>query len=802
MAASRRAASSIAGPVLIAAGTLFALRGFVFGANLTDAHPDILTFWLPRFSFLGRSLAAGHIPLWNPFEMVGYRFAADPQAGWTYLPPMALFAGFSPGVAIRAFIVVNPLLAGFGMYAFLRTERLGALAATAAGLSLAMMMGTSEIAVSLPFAGMLAWTPVVLLGAAGYRRTDRWSRRILWMGLSGLAWSQVANAHMSHGLIMCTLLVTAYLGAGLVADVRAGTLSGRVAVGRAGLFMAFLPLASLAVLIPRLAFLGASSLQGGYDAIGAPLTRGAEDAPIIPNGVWAGWPFALGVTPGAYAGAALLLAVPLALRASARRSLVIAFGGALALTWCFMLDAVIGTGWVRSLLLRVPYGDVYLHNPGRMRYVAILAVPVLGAAGIQGLRDAPMPWRRAAVWVGAGVVLWLVLPLALGGTPARFAMLAVAMLVAAPVVVALAAADGVRWAPVALAALLVVDLGASALYAQTRHGETVTTGLEGANAGNLVPQPLPYPDVDLDAFLAAPPFVEAIGDAPYLTWAPPAAYYEKGYLFAQTPQDWPGLTMSRGTLFGVRDVLGYNPVQLPRYWDYIRARSPLSIFYNASVIDLPDENDVRLLGVHYLLEPTGLPQLLPGDVVKRADGFDLIELHDAAPRVSVLDSWDVLPSEADAIARVAGGGVNPMSAATLESDPGIAMRRQGLGFPHDGTFQEVTPEDVRIEVDAGDPSIVLVRTAYDPGWSATVDGRPARLLPADGLLMGIPVRPGTHRIRLTYRDDDVTRGLQAGALVWLGLAVGYLLALARERRRRGTTRRRSPRPRGAEAPPR
>jgi hypothetical protein len=792
MAASRRAAASLAGPLLIAAGTLFALRGFVFGANLTDAHPDILTFWLPRFSFLGRSLAAGHIPLWNPFEMVGYRYAADPQGGWTYLPPMALFAWLSPGVAIRAFIVFNPLLAGLGMYAFLRKETLGPLAATAAGLSLAMMMGASEIAVSLPFAGMLAWTPIVLLGAAGYRRTDRWSRRLLWMGLAGLAWSQVANAHMSHGLIMCTLLVSACLGVGLAADVRAGRLRGTVALGRGALFLAFLPLASLPVLIPRLAFLGASSLQGGYDAIGEPLKRGAEDAPIIPNGVWAGWPFALGVTPGAYAGAAVLLAVPLALRASARRSLVVAFGGALALTWLFMLDEVMGADWIHSLLLKVPYGDVYLHNPGRMRYVAILVVPVLGAAGIQGLRDAPMPWRRATVWVGAGVALWLVLPLAMGGTPARFGLLAVAMLVAAPVVVALAAADGVRWAPAALAAVLVVDLGASALYAQTRHGETVTTGLEGERAGNLIAQPLPYPDVDLDAFLTPPPFVETIGDAPYLTWAPPAAYYEKGYLFAQTPQDWPGLTMSRGTLFGVRDVLGYNPVQLPRYWDYIRARSPLSIFYNASVIDLPRATDTALLGVRYLLAPTGLPQPLPGDVVKRADGFDLIELHGAAPWVSVLDSWTVLASEDDALARVTQADFDPGSGVVLESDPGVEQRLGGLALRGDGTFREVTPEDVRIEVDAVDPSIVLVRTAYDPGWSATVDGEATDVLPADGLLMGIPVKTGPHRIRLTYRDADVTRGLRAGALAWLGLAVGYLLALSRERRHRRTSRTQRP----------
>jgi hypothetical protein len=784
MVASRRVAATLAGPLLIVIGTLFALRGFVFGANLTDAHPDILTFWLPRFSFLGRSLAAGHVPLWNPFEMLGYRYAADPQGGWTYLPPMMLFGWLSPGVAIRAFIVFNPLLAGLGLYTFLRKETLGALAATAAGLSLAMMMGASEIAVSLPFAGMLAWTPIVLLAASGYRRTDRWSRRLLWLGLGGLAWSQVANAHMSHGLIMCTLLTVAYLGVGLVADVRERRIGAGDALGRGALFLAFLPLASLPVLIPRLAFLGASSLQGGYDAIGEPLKKSVEDVPIIPNGVWAGWPLALGVSPGAYAGAALLLAVPLALRASARRGLVVAFGGALALAWFLMLDEVVGTGWVRSLLLKVPYGDVYLHNPGRMRYLAILAVPVLGAAGIQGLRDAPMPWRRAAAWVGAGVALWLLLPLAAGGTPVRFGLLAAAMLVAAPVVVALAAADGMRWAPAALAVVLVLDLGANALYAQTRHGETVTTGLEPAEGGNLVPQPLPYPDVDLDALLAPPPFVERIGDAPYLTWAPPAAYYEKGYLFAQTPQDWPGLTMSRGTLFGVRDVLGYNPIQLPRYWDYIRARSPLSIFYNASVIDLPRATDVQLLGLRYLLVPTGLAQPLPGDVVARAGGFDLIELRFASPRVTVHDSWSVAASRDEALAQVTRPDFDPGSGVVLESDPGISPQLFGPSFPREGTFHETTPEDVRIQVDAAYPSIVLVRTAYDPGWSATVDGRPAQVLPADGLLLGIPVEAGPHRIRLTYHDPDVTRGLQAGLIVWLGLAVAYLVALIRERRRR------------------
>ena len=156
-----RAAGRLAtwlGPLLILGSVLFALRGSVVDGGLTNQHPDLLTFWLPRWAFLGDSVSAGRIPLWNPFEMAGYRFAADPQSGWLAAPPMVLFSLFSPGTALRLFIVLNPLLAGLGTYAFLRREDLGRAAATVGGLVLAMTMSTSTIAISLPFAGALAWT--------------------------------------------------------------------------------------------------------------------------------------------------------------------------------------------------------------------------------------------------------------------------------------------------------------------------------------------------------------------------------------------------------------------------------------------------------------------------------------------------------------------------------------------------------------------------------------------------------------------------------------------------------------------
>jgi len=48
---------------------LVELHAFAFGGRLTLQHVDVLSQWLPTYCFLGKSIAAGHIPAWNPFVM-------------------------------------------------------------------------------------------------------------------------------------------------------------------------------------------------------------------------------------------------------------------------------------------------------------------------------------------------------------------------------------------------------------------------------------------------------------------------------------------------------------------------------------------------------------------------------------------------------------------------------------------------------------------------------------------------------------------------------------------------------------
>ena len=46
--------------------------------------------------------------------------------------------------------------------------------------------------------------------------------------------------------------------------------------------------------------------------------------------------------------------------------------------------------------------------------------------------------------------------------------------------------------------------------------------------------------------------------------------------------------------------------------------------------------------------------------------------------------------------------------------------------------------------------IVVLSASYDPGWTVTIDDRPASTEMVAPALVAAPVRPGTHRIAFTY----------------------------------------------------
>ncbi|HLJ56525.1 MAG TPA: YfhO family protein [Chthonomonadaceae bacterium] len=80
------------------------------------------------------------------------------------------------------------------------------------------------------------------------------------------------------------------------------------------------------------------------------------------------------------------------------------------------------------------------------------------------------------------------------------------------------------------------------------------------------------------------------------------------------------------------------------------------------------------------------------------------------------------------------------------------------------TYRSDRPGRAEVAADAGPSSAMLVisSTAY-PGWKATVDGVPAPLYCADGLVTGVALPPGQHHVELKYLPD----GLRVGGYISL-----------------------------------
>jgi hypothetical protein len=148
-----------------------------------------------------------------------------------------------------------------------------------------------------------------------------------------------------------------------------------------------------------------------------------------------------------------------------------------------------------------------------------------------------------------------------------------------------------------------------------------------------------------------------------------------------------------------------------------------------------------------------------------------------------------------ALARAVRAVASPTEAIEVASQPGF---QESGGVAVEGMLQPVAgaegqalvvrdgAERIEMQVVADRPSVVVVRDAFAPGWSATVNGERAPVLRADGRHRAVPVPAGTSRVLLSYRPPGLAGGLLAAAAsALLLLSLGRLSRVRKERSGRG-----------------
>lgn len=137
--------------------------------------------------------------------------------------------------------------------------------------------------------------------------------------------------------------------------------------------------------------------------------------------------------------------------------------------------------------------------------------------------------------------------------------------------------------------------------------------------------------------------------------------------------------------------------------------------------------------------------------------------------------------------------VTPEGALAFAADPRVAALRSAVveaAVPPgvaggDAVVVRDEAELVTVRTSSTGPSLLVLNDAWAEGWSATVDGRPSPIHPANYAARGVFVEAGVHEVAFTYRTPMLAVGWAIAGAAALGAAAFALLAARRARRAGG-----------------
>lgn len=667
-------------------------------------------FWAD-LAFARDALAEGSLPLWNPYDRVGYPFLAEPQSSMfdpmtLALVGLALVLGSAPAWLIMLKSVVCFGLAGSGMAAFLRELKLPS---WAVGLGAALMVLSPRMDKLKDQSALwpTAWVGWLLLALERCASAPS-PRRGLWLGVAA---ALVLNAGYPPTAFRLLLLVVPYAAWRVVVTARAHedrrayalglARALGVAAGVAMLLSAAQVWATLGVLPQtQRAQLGITDIVASrtvlehWHGLAAPLQSTTALLMYVGVATTAGIIAALALRPR---GPAVVLTavgvvgfvlacgdnlplLPALAELPGFRSFRIAGH---YLTLVTIVAAVVGPlGLARMAQAQTPRG----YGPGVALVVLVTVfafttrddtgsrvVAVLSALAVAGLTVVPLGWRTRLGW---GVVATMVVELLVIGRPVAKILQPMPEL-ARGHAMAEALSDRVAYR--------IADFG----WANDRPGPR-----EGVR--------------------------DLVGHRPALTDIRYLMMYR-----AASKSSWL-LAAMNVELAGFRDGSGRRRAGMRAVDDeepgLFRVRDPWPLAFWTAEVRVVDEPEAALQILRRQREPAAV--------------FEAAHLGEAAELARALE-------------------------ATPDQERPGAVEAQVLGYGVD---------HVALEVDAPADGIVVIAEGHDAGWEARVDGAPVSLHRVNLVFRALVVPAGVHRIELDYRPPGVLLLWLVWLVTWLGIA--------------------------------
>jgi hypothetical protein len=713
---------------------------------------DPVTQFVEWTGLVKESFGRGEMPLWNPYTLSGTPLLANDQSS-PFSPFTLASLPFEPAWGISLAMLLKLWVGGLGMALFVRLHGARAPAAALAGIAYA----TSSFMVvwlAYPHTAVAALLPWSFAAVAWYLRDrGRWAVVAIAaaIALQFLAGHAETSLHLGVGLAVYAAVRVVGLEERrlrAVAGLAAGAVLGCLLAG--------------AQLVPFIANLGDASILGDRadDKTGeVHLDWRKVDSWFVPNGEgspgidgassrYPVYPESVGF---AGAGAAVLAVTAVALVRDRRLRWRV-----LALLAVLAVSAGTVYGPLAPLVGRAPLLDV--SNNIRFLTVVCFAVAALAGLGLDRLLSVAPRWKRpslAGVMVGVGAVAVAGLGLAVAAVVFREDRLGDLL----PEV------DGRIGFWVATGVLAVA--AAAAFYGARRLGARASVV-----AGGFVAVAL------LEAVLFAWPYNPRVPRSQ----APPAsstiewlrANLGGGSVAAAGLELIPNVASA----YRLRDPRGVDTLLNPRlrtYWSKADPGFDDSFLY--TVLSQPHPRWLAAAGVTHYLTPSD--KVLPGTVpVFEGPGATVAQVPDARPFVFAAPSTVTVADEDAAAQAIAALG----PVVVERPDAGPDAGQVASSGPAQVQLLRDRAQVVSVRVTASAPTTLVVLQSYADGWRADIDGRRARIDPADILFQSVEVPAGTHTVTLRYQPESFRLGMAASAAGLIGvLLVGIVPLLFRRR---------------------
>jgi hypothetical protein len=755
------------------------------GRFLVNSHSDQYVAGYAFREFAASTLrATGQFPLWNPYLFGGMPYIAA-MHGDIFYPTFLLRMVLPTDVAMTWGFIIHVFLSGLFTFGFLRAIGYSFYGSLVGGIAY-MMSGQIASYVSPGHDGKLFVSALLPLALWMLYRGIRGGKSWSWGAFALIIGLCVLSPHpqlLQYTLLACgayaLFLAFATLdGVSLprtVAIRRLAVALGAVVVGLAIGAVQYLPVREYVAWSPRAGGLADYRVATSYAwnpeellNVYLPQFSGMLDNYWGRNGIHLHSDY-VGVVVLILAGAAFI-----GLRGDPRKKHIVFWSTALLVSLLWSLGS-------STPFYQIPYaiipGTKYFRAPATIFFVGTLAIALLAATGAERFLQ-----RRVS---SKYLIGWLIFAVAIALLASVGALTSVAESFVDERLFDRVLANRTdlimgAWRSFLFVAVT-VGLGVTFLRGKVS-GRGAAWGLAAVMAIDLWTIERLYwmfmPRASV--IYASDPIIEALKSEPQ-----PARVI--AFPVQPTPERDVFLTGDALMTHRVRQVLGYHGNQIGRYNDIIGTNSDDNRLFSP--------NALQLTNTRFIL--TNIPELpfignttlVKGPVLNASgDTVYLYRLSAESPYSWVTPVAVKAPDD-----QVLATLLNPRfelkraalfdSSANVAVSPGVQALPPALAITT--TVRHYEPGKVSIDLSAPAPSgsSLVVSENYYPGWTATVDGKPARLGRADYTLIGVELPSGARSVELNFTSPSYQRGK---VITWIAIAIGLLMLGAgiwRDRRR-------------------